>query len=454
MIETTIEKIAELCDGKMNARAEAMKDKKIKGVSIDTRTLGEGNLFVPFKGENVDGHRFINQAFRAGAALSLTEQAPGAVDPDLPLIHVEDGLTALQDLARGYLQEVSPKVIAITGSNGKTTTKDMVECLLAPHFRVKKTIGNYNNEIGLPLTILQLDRDTEISILEMGMDAKGDIRFLSRMTNPDIAILTNVGESHIEKLGSRENIAEAKYEIVDGLKSSGTFIYSRDYPLLEDIVDRNAVYNVRSAGESKENDLQISDVHQTDQGTRFRLHPLDLEVGIPQLGLHNASNATLALLAAEAAGLDISEVKDHFDDLVVTDMRMEQTRHPGGATIINDAYNASPSSMKSAIDTVGRMEAGSRILVLGDILELGSYSGELHRSVAQHINESPYTFDHLFTFGESSKTIHENAEVEDKHHYGDIGELAGHLAQVMTGDSVILLKGSRGMALERVNDYI
>ncbi|WP_373446064.1 UDP-N-acetylmuramoyl-tripeptide--D-alanyl-D-alanine ligase [Salinicoccus bachuensis] len=450
----SIEKIAELCDGKMNMRAEAMKGESIKGVSIDTRTLGENNLFIPFRGEHVDGHRFIEQAFRAGAALSLTEQEPGAVDPDLPLIHVGDGLVALQDIARGYLQEVSPKVIAITGSNGKTTTKDMVECLLAPHFRVKKTIGNYNNEIGLPLTILQLDRDTEISILEMGMDAKGDIHFLSRMTKPDIAILTNVGESHIEKLGSRENIAEAKYEIVDGLKEAGTFIYSRDYPLLENIVDREASYNVRSAGESGKNDLQIANVRQTDQGTRFRLHPLDIEVRIPQLGLHNASNATLALLAAEAAGLDINEVKGHFDNLVVTDMRMEQTRHPSGATIINDAYNASPSSMKSAIDTVGRMEAGRRILVLGDILELGSYSHELHRSVAQHINDAPYFFDYLLTYGEAAKTIHEKAEVEGKHHYGEIGDLAQHLQQVLTEDSVVLLKGSRGMALERVNDYI
>lgn len=454
MIETTIEKIAELCGGTLNAKAQVRKDEMIRGVSIDTRTLEKDNLFVPFKGEHADGHRFIKQAFDIGAALSLTEQPVEDESQELPLIHVEDGLRALQDIAQGYLKEVSPKVIAITGSNGKTTTKDMVECLLAPHFKVKKTIGNYNNEIGLPLTILQLDRDTEISILEMGMDAEGDIGFLSSMTTPDIAILTNVGESHIEKLGSRENIARAKYEIVDGLQKDGTFIYSRDYPLLEDIVDRSANYTIRTAGQNEENDLHITNVQQTSGGTHFELLPMEINVGIPQLGTHNAANASLALLAAEALGLDIREVKHHFEKLVVTNMRMERVHHQSGATIINDAYNASPSSMKSALDTVGRMEAGRRILVLGDILELGSYSEPLHQSIAQHLNDSSHVYDYLFTFGEASRIIHDQADVEKKSHHDDIGSLAHDLHHVMTEDSVVLLKGSRGMALERVIDHI
>ncbi|GAB3058319.1 UDP-N-acetylmuramoyl-tripeptide--D-alanyl-D-alanine ligase [Salinicoccus sesuvii] len=453
MIETTIEKIAELCGGTLNEEARAKKDERIKGVSIDTRTLEKGNLFVPFKGEHADGHRFIQQAFDIGAALSLTEQ-PVDEKQNLPLVHVEDGLRALQDIAQGYLKEVAPKVIAITGSNGKTTTKDMVECLLSPYFKVKKTIGNYNNEIGLPLTILQLDEDTEISILEMGMNAKGDIRFLSEMTTPDIAILTNVGESHIEKLGSRENIAHAKYEIVDGLQKNGTFIYSRDYPLLEDIVERSAGYTIRTAGQNEENDLQIANVQQTQDGTRFELLPMGINVGIPQLGTHNAANASLAILAAEALGLDINEAKHHFEELVVTSMRMEQIHHQSGATIINDAYNASPSSMKSAIDTVGRMEVGKRILVLGDILELGSYSQALHQSIAQHLNDSNYYYDQIFTIGEASRIINDQTTLENKSHHDDIESLARSLKQVLTEDSVVLLKGSRGMALERVIDHI
>lgn len=453
MIEMTIGQIAEFCNGKPNKTAEAIKDEKVKGVSIDTRTIEEGNLFIPFLGENADGHRFIDDAFKKGAALSFTEHEIDEED-QRPLIRVENGLYALQTIAREYLRIVGPKVIAVTGSNGKTTTKDMVECVLAPHYRVQKTIGNYNNEIGLPLTILRLDPDTEISILEMGMDAKGDIDFLSKMTTPDVAVITNVGESHIEKLGSRENIAAAKYEIVNGLKCSGTFIYSRDYPLLEQIVDREADYRIRTGGMDLANDLQISNVEQTDDGTRFNVSGIDEAVEIPQLGAHNASNAALALLAAEAVGLDMTEVKEHFKSLQVTDMRMQRVKHSTGTLFINDAYNASPSSMKSAIDTVGNMEHDFKILVLADILELGTYRKELHEAIGGHINDSPHEFDLILTYGEDARMIHETVVGTKKVHFDSLEALAGALEEHLGPDTVILLKGSRGMAVERVIDHL
>ncbi|WP_411842617.1 UDP-N-acetylmuramoyl-tripeptide--D-alanyl-D-alanine ligase [Salinicoccus sp. HZC-1] len=453
MIEVTIEQIAEFCSGKLNRAARNIKSEKMKGVSIDTRTIEKNNLFVPFLGENADGHRFIEEAFEKGAALSLTEHDLEQEDAR-PLIKVEDGLQALQQIAKAYLELVSPKVIAITGSNGKTTTKDMVECLLAPHFKVKKTIGNYNNEIGLPLTILQLDHDTDISILEMGMDSKGDIDFLSRMTSPDVAIITNVGESHIEKLGSRENIAAAKYEIVNGLKGTGTFIYSRDYPLLEQIVDRDVDYTIESGGLDKANDLQITNVEQTEKGTVFNITGVESAVEIPQLGVHNSANATLALLAAGALGLEISEVKDQFRNLIVTDMRMQRVNHESGAMFINDAYNASPSSMKSAINTVGNMDYGFKILVLADILELGTYRRELHESVGEYINASENGFDLLMTYGKDAKMIHDTVNNTDRKHFDSLEELAEELKMHLGKDTVVLLKGSRGMAVERVIEYI
>ncbi|WP_017549587.1 UDP-N-acetylmuramoyl-tripeptide--D-alanyl-D-alanine ligase [Salinicoccus carnicancri] len=453
MIEVTIGEIAEFCNGKPNKAAEAIKNEKVKGVSIDTRTIEKGNLFIPFLGENADGHRFIDDAFGKGASLSLTEHEIDEGDPR-PLIRVEDGLDALQTIAREHLHTVEPKVIAITGSNGKTTTKDMLECLLAPHYRVQKTIGNYNNEIGLPLTILQLDVNTEISILEMGMDAPGDIDFLSKMTVPDVAIITNVGESHIEKLGSRENIAAAKYEIVNGLKHSGTFIYSRDYPLLEQTVDRKADYTIRTGGIDMANDVQISHVEQTSDGTSFNVSCIDEAIEIPQLGAHNASNATLALLAAEVLGLDMAEVKGHFKSLQVTDMRMQRVKHSTGALIINDAYNASPSSMKGAIDTVGSMRNGFKILVLADILELGTYSRELHESIGGHIDESPHEFDLVLTYGDGARIIHDTVAGTKKAHFDSLEALAGALAGHLGPDTVILLKGSRGMAVERVIDHL
>lgn len=365
MIEATIEQIAIFCGGVMNDRAEAVKNTMIKGVSIDTRTLERGNVFVPFKGEHADGHKFIETAFSKGAGVTLSEH--DADNMDYPAIHVTDGLSALQNLAQEYLKTVKPAVIAVTGSNGKTTTKDMLECVLSAKYKVQKTPGNFNNEIGMPLTILQLDKDTEISILEMGMDKVGDINFLSRMAEPDIAVITSVGESHIEMLGSRENIAKAKYEIVDYLKDNGTFIYSRDYPLLDEIVKKDTAYDIQTAGLLEANQYTIGSVTENEQGTHFTFK--DVQFDIPQLGIHNALNASLAVLAGEKLGVSLKEAQENLSGLKVTSMRMERIMHENGTLIVNDAYNASKASMISAVDTVGRMAHKTKILVLADILE-------------------------------------------------------------------------------------
>ncbi|HIV82316.1 MAG TPA: UDP-N-acetylmuramoyl-tripeptide--D-alanyl-D-alanine ligase [Candidatus Salinicoccus merdavium] len=453
MINISIKDVAEYCKGILNDKAEEIAEESIKGASIDTRTIGEGNLFIPFKGENVDGHRFINNAFEKGAGAALTEEPIENTDATLPMIHVENGLEALQMIAERYLQLVDPKVIAITGSNGKTTTKDMVECLLADDYKVRKTIGNYNNEIGLPLTVLELDRDTEISILEMGMDQTGDINFLSRLAKPDIAIITNIGESHIEKLGSREKIAEAKYEIVDGLKDDGVLICSKDYPLLNDLTDaeKNPPFEMHTAGISPENDFTISNISQTESGTEFVMSGFKVE--IPQLGTHNAMNAALSLLAVEALGKNMEKSSGKFKQLKVSSMRMEQSLHESGALIINDAYNASPSSMKSAINTVGEMDYSKKILVLGDILELGGYTETLHKSIGEHIASVDQDFK-LLTYGDHSNLISEEAGVENSMHFSDLKELSGHLKGMLDNETVVLLKGSRGMEMERVNGYI
>ncbi len=452
MIRVSIRKVAEYCNGTLNKKAAAMGEEIVSGASIDTRTIETGNIFIPFKGENVDGHQFIDNAFSKGAGVSLTEHPPGETDEDHPLIHVADGLRALQMIAQRHLEAVRPKVIAITGSNGKTTTKDMVECLLAEDYRVKKTIGNYNNEIGLPLTLLELDDDTEVSILEMGMDRTGDIHFLSTLAKPDIAIITNVGESHIEKLGSKDKIAEAKYEIIDGLKEGGVFIHSRDYPLLNKLAaEEEADFRMVSAGLSKENDHRISNVTQDAEGTSFEM--AGLKVRIPQLGSHNAMNAALSLLAAEAVGLEMAAITGRFENLRVSAMRMEQSVHRTGALIINDAYNASPSSMKSAVDTVAGLDYSRKILVLADILELGEYSEAFHRSVGEHISGKSSGFK-LLTFGTDSKFIAEAAGLADSRHFDDMEALSDHLESMLDDDTVVLLKGSRGMEVERVKSHI
>lgn len=453
MIEMTFENIAKSIKGTMNDAAKKAQHTMIKGVSIDTRTISSGNLFIPFVGENVDGHRFIDKAFHLGAALSLTERQ-GDLELLQPVILVENGLVALQQLAETYLHIVNPKVVGITGSNGKTTTKDMIECLLKPYFKVQKTLGNFNNEIGLPLTLLQLNRDTEVSILEMGMDQTGDIDFLSKLTSPNIAVLTNVGESHIEKLGSREAIARGKYEIVNGLEPDGTFIYSGDYPLLNELIKSDTPYKKVSAGIEAHNDFIITDIVQTDSGTEFSMSGVESPIHIPQLGLHNAKNAALALQVAAAFGILPNEVHHHFKDLKVTDMRMAQTRLSNGALLINDAYNASVSSMKSALDSIVNIEANARIVVLADILELGDYTEELHQQVGAHINMLGDDISMVITHGRRARYIYDAVAHERKQHIDDVDAIAEYLKHSLNDRTVLLLKGSRGMKLEKIAEKL
>ena len=246
MIEVTLEQIQDWIPCEID---NDYLDYTIKGVSIDSRKIDEQNLFIPFKGEHVDGHKYVNQALEDGAGAAFC-QKDSVLAPQIsgPIIWVDDTLEALQQLAKAYLAFVNPFVIAVTGSNGKTTTKDMIESVLKPQFKVKKTLGNYNNEIGMPLTILQLDQDTEISILEMGMSGFHEIEALSQLANPDIAIITNIGESHMQDLGSREGIAKAKAEISFGLKPQGLFIYDGDEPLLKPHVDKLVDIDLMSIG--------------------------------------------------------------------------------------------------------------------------------------------------------------------------------------------------------------
>lgn len=443
MISLTIKKISELCGGKLNDKAKEIENTKIHGVSIDTRTIETNNMFAPFVGENVDGHDFILNAIESGACVSLSEKE----DVDAPLIIVKDVQKALGDIARGYLNTLNTKVVAITGSNGKTTTKDMVECVLAPHFNVQKTIGNYNNEIGMPLTIFNTKADTDILILEMGMDNLGDIHYLSSIARPDIAILTNVGESHIEKLGSKENIAKGKYEIVDDLKDDGLFIYSNDYVELEKLVNKDTPYEQVTVGLTDKNDLVVKNIKEDKNGVSFTLNGFDYS--IPSLGKHNAVNASFAVALSKYFNISESDVKKSLEQLTITNMRMEQHIDETGTLIINDAYNASPSSMKSAIDTVRHLDYKNKVLVLGDILELGSYSNQLHESVGAYINEDN-NFTHIFTYGEHAKTIHDTIQKENTQHFESIEQLKDTLNSLKDENTVVLLKASRGMKLERL----
>lgn len=424
-------------------------DYHISGATIDSRHIEKGQLFIPFKGERVDGHHFCEQALSDGAGAVLFEEKSDVPPPSNgPVIFVKDTLIALQQLAQKYLQYVAPTVIAVTGSNGKTTTKDMIENTLSAHYKVKKTRGNYNNEIGMPLTILELDKDTEIAILEMGMSGFHEIELLSKIAQPDYAVITNIGESHMQDLGSREGIAQAKFEIVKGLKAEGRLLYDGDEPLLKPHIATMDASRTISIGLSKGNDVSCRILEHSEAGITFEINR-KARFTIPVLGEHNMRNAAIAITIAQMLNVPNSVIHNQLQQLQLTGMRMEKFVSKSGATVINDAYNASPTSMKAAIDTLSTMN-GRKILILGDVLELGEQSKMMHASVGKYINDKG--IDLLYTFGEASMDIHEKGKkfVDEAIHFDSKDKMIRYISSILQQRDIILVKGSRGMRLEEV----
>jgi UDP-N-acetylmuramoyl-tripeptide--D-alanyl-D-alanine ligase len=430
------------------------EDLVITGVSIDTRKIEKGNLFVPFKGENVDGHQFVRQAIEKGAAAALWDKSVPNPPKDIPVLVVDDPLLALQSLANQYRHQLDLKVVGITGSNGKTTTKDMVANLLGTKYKVHKTQGNYNNHIGLPLTLLSLPKDAEVAVLEMGMSGFGEIELLSEISQPDAAIITNIGESHLQDLGSREGITKAKLEIVQGLKEGGLFAYYGDEPLLKAQVKDLSLKHVETFGRSEENTISPVNIEMNNDGSRFEtsLYKGE-EFFLPVLGQHNIHNALAAILIAKEFGVTVEEMKRGLKSLKLTQMRMEMKEGRKGEKIINDAYNASPTSMKAAVQLVSELEGfNTKILVLGDMLELGDNEKDFHLEIGRMID--PEKIQHVYTFGKLGEFIAtgalESFSPENVHSFQDKNELSQELKNRTRGGELLLFKASRGMKLEEV----
>lgn len=441
-----IEQVAKWLDTKTN-----LKGFDVTGVSINTRTLKPGDLFIPFRGEQVNGHKYVRSAIELGASASLWQRdEPGAPD-DLPLLFVDDCEVALQEMARAYRDELSAIVIGITGSNGKTSTKDLVASVLKPYFKVQKTQGNFNNELGLPLTILSLDEDTKVAVLEMGMSGKGQIEFLSELARPDYAIITNIGEAHLQDLGSREGIAEAKFEITAGLQPHGKLFYDGDEPLLKPFMEEFP--QGVSFGFDDNNELTVTDIKATENGSSFMVSGIiDAAFTIPVLGEHQVKNTLAAILIALEAGLSEEQIRKSLKEAVLTDMRMQMIQADNGAIFINDAYNAAPSSMKAALNFIRETTMkDKKWVVLGDMLELGDDEQSYHEGLSKYISDN---LRGVCLYGPRMKWLYD----ELKPVYGgkliwsedDYAPIVDFLKRYINNDSVILVKGSRGMALENV----
>lgn len=444
----TASEIAEVTGGRLLG-----SDVEVTGVSTDTRTIEKGMLFVAVRGESFDGNDFIDAAAEKGAAAVISDRAEGAGDHQVTVILVDDSRRAQLALAHHHRMKFPLKMVGVTGSVGKTSTKDMVYAVLSAKYETLRTEGNFNNDIGLPRTLFRLNGNYGAAVIEMGMSDLGEISVLSKAAAPDICIITNIGWCHIENLGTRENILRAKLEILDGASPEAPLILNGDDEYLKtvELPGRRIIRYGR--GENCE--VRAEDIIQTADGQEFTLvysgrrYPAKL----PVVGEHHVMNALAAFAAGIEAGMTAEEIVPAFLRYEASGMRQKIEKR-GDITVILDCYNASPTSMESSLSVLGGMECpGRKCAVLGDMLELGEMSAELHAGVAEYVMKNA---DCAFLYGAEMAHCRERLEREgfEVHHSTDKQTLTAELLEWLRPGDTVLFKGSRGMRMEEIAEKI
>ena len=423
----------------------------LRNAEFDSRLIEPGGLFVPLKGAR-DGHDFIATAFTQGAAATLSERpvAEGAY------ILVDDVLTAFQRLAKYYLEKMQVDVLAVTGSNGKTTTKDMLAQLLATSYKTYKTQGNYNNEIGLPYTVLHMPEDTEKLVLEMGQDHLGDIHLLSKLAKPKTGIVTLVGEAHLEFFGSRAEIAQGKMQIADGLRKDGLLIVPADK-----IVNEFLPADCKLVRFGPDADIFLTRLEERKDSLSFECNFLEQRIDLPVTGKYNATNAMIAAYAALQEGVSEAAIAQAFSELKLTRNRTEWKKAGNGADILSDVYNANPTAMRLILETFSTIPAnpgGRKLAVLADMKELGADSKSMHGSMITSLN--PEIVTDLFLYGQDMEALYDYAKEiypPGKVHYfikndekDQFEQLTKAVREKLTPADQILLKGSNSMNLAKL----
>ena len=428
---------------------------EITGIAIDSRKVKQGDLFIPFLGENVDGHNYIESAFEKGAAASLSLKEN--FESDNNIIYVNDSYEAIQTLAKHYLASLKAKTIAITGSNGKTTTKDIITSVLSTKFKVHKTQGNFNNELGVPLTILAAPEDSEILVLEMGADGFGQLDFLSKMVEPDYTVITNIGESHIEFFKSREGIARAKFEITNGMKKDGYFVYNGDEILLKTLVESSDI-KATACGENSYNNIMLENYTISRDKIDFKLNISEEHYFTKLKGKHNLYNIMFAIAIASKIGLTNEDIRKAIENTVeITGMRLQSIPYNEDSLIINDAYNASPTSMKAAVDVVNSFDDFDfKTLVLGSMFELGPNEINFHGDVGKYISNNTKDINLVISVGELAENITKQIKNDNIKtlHFPTTLEVSEYLKNNKHKNEVILFKASRSMRLETIIEEI
>lgn len=440
--------IAEMAGGRLRAPETVM----VHQVSTDTRTLTKGSLFVAIKGERFDGHDYLAQAVENGASLIMAEEGKDVPDA-IPAVFVKNTLKALGTLAAAYRSLFNIPIIAVTGSVGKTSTKEMIASILSARYKVHKTKGNHNNEIGLPLSVLELDDSHEAAVFEMGMRGFGEIGELSRIVKPDIAVITNIGISHIERLGSRQNILKAKLEILEGLSRNGTLILNGDDELLSGLKGLLS-YKTVFYGINEDLDVWAYDLSSKgEEGVSFQVKTgkKDMELFVPAPGMHNVHNALAGIAIAELLGMNEKEIEEGLLGFSGERMRLS-IEEKDGIKLINDSYNAAPSSIKAALEVLCDIGKGTRKwAVLGDMLELGDWTEEAHKEIGRLV--SKLGIDYLVGVGNFAKWYIKGAAEDIGSHTitmlcESIETAKTYIRTLAQKGDVILFKGSRLMKLD------
>lgn len=450
MIKKTLGEVESLVNGR--ELLDKYKNLTINGVSTDSRNIEAGNLFFPLKGENFDGHEFATMAMDKGAIAIVASEK---LDLDLPIIYVNDTGLALQDLARAYIEEVNPFVLGITGSNGKTSTKDIIASILARKYKTHKTKGNFNNTIGLPLTILDMDSDTEMLVLEMGIDHFGEMDILSKIARPNIGLITNAGEAHLDDLGTKENVARAKMEFLTNMKENPVYFYFKDDENLENL-SSTVPENIQkiSFGLADSSDYMAEIDHLSHKGSYIKMPRLSNKpFFIPLIGKHQAYNVAAALAVADFLKISEEDIRLGLENVEATGMRNE-IKTNGKLTILDDSYKSNPSSLLAALETLYSLDGyDQKIAILGDMLGIGDDIEQMHRDIGRLIDEKQ--IDYIIGIGYYSEYIIWEAEerfgqarlIHFEEKPDNIVEVVN---KIRKNNPIILVKASRPLELDTI----
>ena len=446
MLELNLQEIVKATKGALLKEADV---KEIKAVSTDTRKIEEGTMFIALKGENFNGNNYVLEAFNKGAKIAIVDEVKcdlNELKEDMALIKVQNTGRALMDLAKFYREKLGLKVVGITGSAGKTSTKDLVAAVLSYKYKVFKTKGNFNNEIGLPLMILELDSTYDVAILEMGMRGLGQIKELAEIASPDLGIITNIGISHIEILKTRENILKAKMEIATFFDKNNTLVVCGNDDFLGALPE--AEYKIVKTGVGENFKIGAKNIALEELSSKFTVYDgeKEEEFSLDMPGEHNISNLMLGIAIAKELGVSFEEMKRGLKNIEATSMRLELIKKDG-FSILNDCYNSSPVAVKSAIDVMKNIEGKRRIAVLGTMRELGHKSEEAHEEIGKYAKENG--IEKVLCFGDFSENIKEGYG-EGCTVYENKEELIKDLLNIICDGDIILVKASRSLKFEEI----